>query len=65
MPKRLKNAVWDEHLHTARAVTGAVVAIAAGFAAQHTPITELGLQTVLEMVWQRAQTTESDSIPAA
>ena len=66
MARRIKSTIWDEHLHTARAVTGAVVAIATGIGAQHTSLTDLGLQSVLEMIWRRTQEPEPDeTVPAA
>jgi hypothetical protein len=52
MTKTIKSAV-REHAQTVRVVSGAFVAIATGLSYNDYGIAELGLQTVLELVYER------------
>ena len=53
--KKAKALLWHEHTHAARSVAGGMVAIATGVYAWNPDLTELGLQTVLEIIWKRQQ----------
>ena len=55
-----KQSAWHEHRHTAQVMTGAVMAIVNGFSNSNLQIASLGLQTVLELVYERMQRQQAD-----
>jgi len=60
-----KQSAWHEHRHTAQVVTGAVMAIVNGFSNSNPQIASLGLQTVLELVYERMQRQQVEVAAAA
>jgi len=55
-----KQSAWHEHRHTAQVMTGAVMAILTGFSNSSPQVASLGLQTVLELVYERMSRQQSD-----
>lgn len=48
-----RQSAWCEHRHTAQVMTGALMAILTGFSNSSPQIANIGLQTVLELVYER------------